>query len=394
MIQPIEHWWRLIQEPLDREKVKQELMLLYTAQRPHIAEIALQGRCPNTCLHCIYPPEYQKFNRTASVDEWLRMLDTILQRLDIRRYIFSGRYISSKEIEVIHRFTTANEDINCGLILDGDNLREQLQPIISLEPEWVDISVDGVSRDHDQQRNRPGGYRNTLELIRKVIDMGRIRRLNILTCLTTINAGGIVEMITELNRYGLRTFILSPVVVVNGARPSPSLKLTPKNLDCFLQELLLATPRLNDAWIEMALYDPRDLVALRATLNKDFSGPFCNGVHLEWILAGPTEVHVVYYPTSLSGITEVIVNSDGSIILPKAVAHGRIPSSLNLGYIDDLLGTDEPLAFMTCDKSIAFNTEELLHEHSRLHTWITASFHEKAILNNQSGGLYDDSFID
>jgi sulfatase maturation enzyme AslB (radical SAM superfamily) len=363
----ITKWKQILTSTETGERLRSELSDLYKITTPTVAEVVLQSHCPKSCQHCIYPPDYHIHNKNLESETWLAGLHNLYQRFDIRRYIFSGRHVGTKELKIISDFKSEHHDAQVGLIVDGVNLSENIDSIIELQPDWLDISIDGPEPVHDKQRNQIGDYKRTLQALDVIVRKSEINIINVLTCLTTINLNSVADMIIELNQKGLKNFFMSPVVVVKDLRPQSELEITNRALSDFLSNILDLSEKLDDAWLEISVYEPKDLAALIPKIHKLPEGPLYKEYFVEWIKPGPNEVHVVYYPASLAGVAEIIVNSDGAIILPRVVAYGKIPSRYNLGSITELSGDSAIDQFQAYqDNAIDFYYERLMSEKKHL----------------------------
>ena len=331
---PIEAWAELINSDYSRQELAERLRRIYRSRGPCYAEIILEGKCPNRCEHCIYHPDYPHFNKTLAPDKWFTILNRVITKLEMRKVIFDGRSYTHESLGIIRQFRRSFPEVLLGLISDGPNLEPYLGEIEEIAPDWIDISIDGLEEAHDQQRNRTGSFRVTHEVLRRLKASGKIPKINILTCLTTLNVDSVLDMIRMLNLEGFKNFFLSPFSYLDGYRPDPKLKLSKEEFAQFAADFVTVGASLSNAWLEIDIYEPVDLAALREYQPDFWSVLEFKDVHLECtIKRHGNEMHIVYYPLSLTGLVDFIVNCDGRIILPKTMAMGRIPASANLGSV-------------------------------------------------------------
>jgi hypothetical protein len=256
----------------------------------------------------------------------------IYSKLQMRRFIFDGRFYTHNSFEIIRWFRRSFPEASIGIIGDGTNLKAYLSDLEEIAPDWIDISLDGLEDAHDRQRNRIGSFGATLEVLRYLKASGRIPKINILTCLTTLNLNSVLDMIRMLNKEGFQNFFVSPISFLEGYRPSPKLKPSKQEFARFTSDFCNIAGSLSHAWLEIDIYEPVDVVALKEYKPDIFNGMHVKEANLEWVVEWEgNEIHVLYYPLSLTGLVDFILNCNGHVILPKTMAMGIIPASVNIG---------------------------------------------------------------
>jgi MoaA/NifB/PqqE/SkfB family radical SAM enzyme len=295
--------------------------------------------------------------------EWKKAFRVIHDKLGLKRLIFDGRALSEDSIWAIKYLKDSFEDVKVGLISDGISIEPFIKRLINFPPDWIDVSVDGLEEDHDKQRNQIGAFRKTIETLIQLKESGSFEKINTLTCLTTLNIESVPDMIMFLNERGIKNFFITPVSFLEGYRPAPELRPTEAEFVNFLNELLAMSRTLSDAWLEVDIYEAayfRAIKQLRRELFDDLEKDF---EHLELVKeSGTSEVHICYYPSSLTGVREFIVNSDGNIIPPKVMAIGNIPVELVFENICQLKGGSHTFEGFTNRKAFSFFLSEFLQE--------------------------------
>lgn len=360
-MQPIEIWWKLINaEPSDKE-MRMRLEQIYRENRPSIAEIIMNSHCPNQCLHCIYPSDYHQHNRNMNGEAWKTAFQFICEELDLKRFIFDGRAVTKESVQAIRLLKRDFPGVRVGLIADGISLEPFVEDIIDYPPDWLDVSVDGLEKDHDIQRNSEGSYRKTLEVLTRLKESEALEKINILTCLTRLNLKSVIGMIRLLNATGFLNFFITPVSVVKGHRPDPGLQPGNDGLTRWVRELAEATRSLSDSWVEVDIFDAAYGDAIH-TLGAELAGSYSMQYdHLDLeTRSRENEFHICYYPYSLAGIRELIINSNGDIIPTNVMAMGKIPDGMIFGNIFDW----EKEFFQKLPEKEAFSyyLEEILQE--------------------------------
>ncbi len=336
--QPIERWVKALGLPGD--KGLEELRLAYRENWPTQGELIFTGACEFTCQHCIYPPSYARENRSISVASWGRIFDEMFHDLGIRTFVYGGRSLTPQGLDVLAGLRHSFPDVQIGLIDNGISMLPVQERLGDVKASWIDISLDGQAGDHDLQRGRPGSYRAGLEGARWLVRNGLAPKVNILTCLTTFNRHSVIPMIRDLNAEGFKNFFITPVTVVKEMRSAAGLQVSAESFAEFVRELRDVLPLLDDAWVEFTLFSA-DYAEQVARLVPDvWTGFTTDREGLSWSESSQdsdvylgSELHVRYYPSSLTGTRELIVNTNGDVIVPKSMAAGKVINEHVLGNV-------------------------------------------------------------
>ncbi len=374
-IQPIERWMRAMCLPPD--DAVEELRMAYREYWPIQGELIFTGECKFQCQHCIYPPTFDRFNQGMPVNQWDCILQDLWQSLGIRAYIYSGRSVTIEGLAVLTNLRKIHPDVLMGVIDNGISLlahRNQLENVLL---DWIDISLDGQEREHDIQRGRSGSFRAGLEGALWLVRNALVPKVNILTCLTSLNWKSVIPMICDLNGMGFKNFFISPVTLVDGLRPSPALRLSPEDFVSFIDELRLIREKLSDAWVEVNLFSAADAENVAKLRPEIWSGFAMDRDGLLWSEGVPevmepgttTELYIRYLPSSLTGTRDFIINANGAVIVPKAIASDQIAEEHVVG---NLLHQQARNIVETLPNSIRFEfyVREFLHEQYLLRRFI------------------------
>lgn len=362
-LSPIERWQAALVSGSDRALA--ELRAAYQENWPTQGELIFTGTCEFACQHCIYAPSFAKQNRGLSIAEWEQALGNIAHGLGINTFVYGGRAVTEAGLEVLTSLRRQLPNAHIGLIDNGISMQPIQEQIADVGANWVDISLDGQEADHDLQRGRKGSYRAGLEGALWLAHNRLAPKVNVLSCLTTINRHSIIPMIRELNSLGFKNFFITPVTVVDGLRPSRDLQLSDKEFAGFIEEVRLALSLLDDAWVEINIFSASYAQAI-ARLSPEIWGGFSperDGLAWHESMAGEagTEFFVRYYPSSLTGTRELIVNTNGDVIVPKSMARGLVTQDQVLG---NLLRDDarEIVERLPVSQNFGFYLQELRYE--------------------------------
>ena len=335
---PIQRWEAAMR--FDEAKGAESLRKAYRENWPTQGELIMAGACEFQCQHCIYPPSYARLNHELAADWWNRILHDMYENLGIRTFVYGGRSVTREGLRVLLRLRERHSDVHIGLIDNGISMLRDHGRLQGIKPDWIDISLDGCESDHDRQRGRNGSYRAGLSGACWLVDNGIAPKVNILTCLTTINHCSVIPMVRELNQEGFKNFFITPVTIVDGARPSPHLRLNAREFIEFFEELCTMMSDLDEAWVEINMFSPvyaeyvaRLLPSVWSRFSMDRDSLLWHERYESSCGRKGNEIFVRYSPHSLVGTREFIVNTNGDVITPKSMVMGRISNKYLAGNL-------------------------------------------------------------
>ena len=366
-------WWLAAVSAVNqRAASKAGLQAVYRSRTPVQGEIVFTGACSYACQHCIYPPSFAASNKSLSVDDWEMIFGKLHDELGINSFVYGGRSVSKPGIRALASLRDALPGARIGLIDNAISYVPFKEQIVDLGLDWIDISVDGLEREHDEQRGVIGGFKETLNGLDWLVLKQAAPKINVLSCLTTINRHSLIPMIRELSERGLPNFFITPVSLLDGVRPNPSLRVSSEEFANFVFELEDALSSMNDVWVELLMFGAdyfSDLLWRRTGLAERFT-PSGDSLVYQASSAGrgtgvSNELYLRYFPISLNGIREFIVNTNGDFIFPKVAAYGQIPEH---GIAGNLL-QDSPAELyrdLPSLKQFDFYVDEFLKEQKML----------------------------
>lgn len=358
---PIDQWIKLI-HLVDNQDALEGLRQIYRDNYPTQGELIFTGACEFECAHCIYPPDYAKANRNLPVEQWEKIFQGLMTELGIDTFVYGGRSVTQRGIELLSRLRKLAPDACIGLIDNGVSMFRFREQLAELRLDWIDISLDGLEHDHDIQRGREGSFRQGLESALWLKERAVAPKVNILTCLTTINRHSVIPMIREVNALGFKNFFISPVTVVDGFRPDHSLMVTGTEFTDFIKELENAVPELDDAWVELNIFAAEYMRFIADSYPQlwDRLESQRDSFAMDMQQNG-NDFIMHYYPSSLTGVRELILNTNGDVIFPKVVAKGVIPQQDIAGSLLDRSALDVVRGIPKSDQ-FAFYWKEFLAE--------------------------------
>lgn len=332
---PIDIWWDLIHSDNDHVKIKQILKQVYESNLPTLGEIIFTSKCQFNCQHCIYPVDYSRFNTCLSLDQWKRIIKNIYDDLKIKTFIHCGRSMDDTGITVLEWMRQSFENIQIGLIDNGVSLIPYLDKLSVIQPDWIDISIDGLEREHDFQRNQVGSFKKALSTISYLELEDIAPKINTLICLTSLNKDSVIDLIAVMNKKGFKNFFISPVITFKDFGPSEKLKVLGDDLVYFIQNMYSSLHKFKDTWIEVNLfYEIEYLKYIKTFYSKLWHRFEFEQKHISCkMYRADNEFYINYYPLSLDGIRELTINSNGDVIFPQVMRKGQISDKDIIGNL-------------------------------------------------------------
>lgn len=191
----------------DDTKALEGLRGIYKDNIPIHSEFVVSAGCYHSCAHCIYPPDYDQYTTELPPSTWLEIALQLIRTLNMKTFVYSGRSLTSTGVQFLADLRKAEPDIQIGVIDNGHTCLEFREELAQIHPDWIDISLDGLEPDHDRQRRKTGSYRQALSSAMWFKENSISPKVNILTCLTTINRDSVLHMIREVNGLGFKIFL-------------------------------------------------------------------------------------------------------------------------------------------------------------------------------------------
>lgn len=331
--------WREALNAPERDAVHM-LSDIYRHFWPTQGELIFTGACSFQCAHCIYPASFARHSRGLKADQWIGLLQSLARDVGINTFVYGGRSINAEGVEVMQSVRASFPDAQIGMIDNGISMLPHLDQLYRVEANWFDVSLDGLAQDHDLQRVKPGSYDEGLRGALYLKEQGFAPRVNILTCLTTLNYRSVCAMIREVNALGFKNFFITPITLGDGVGPAPDLRLSRAQFHWFVKELKRTVVELDDAWVELLLFSADYAHDLAEELPELWRTGEVGRDEMYWDLgkfsgmdASANPLFIRYYPLSLTGIREMIINTNGEVIVPKAMAYGKVPPEMVLGNL-------------------------------------------------------------
>lgn len=342
-----ESWRKLVEDDsLSDEELKERLQDIHRAHLPSFAEIVVNPGCMNRCKHCIYPEDYACHNKALSVETWCGIIDDMYSRLKFRHFIFGGRGMNSDIIKVVRYVNSKYSDVKVGMIAEAFGLEMYWDEIKELRLDHLDVSIDGLKKGHDEQRNREGAFDLTVKMMGKLmggpVKNGNIRSLSILSTLTSLNRDELLPMFRFFNsKLGVKNFFIAPVTIINN-RPDASLKLGWKETFEFALEAQDFYRELKNAYVAFNIYEDEFGFWLKDNEREFYDRLIASGDYFEMgEKGGEVEFHFFWYPAAINSCREFIMNTNGDVFTGYVQAYGKIPEANIFGNVMSMRGNRE-----------------------------------------------------
>jgi hypothetical protein len=360
----IKEWLSLIGDKnLVEKERKAGLRKIYQSFRPKMAEMIMEGDCKHNCLHCFYAKNYSKIYPNLNFKDWEKIIKKINQALPINTYIHCGRMMNRKGIQILKFLRKNYPKMKIGLIDDGAAILPFLDDLVKIQPDWIDISVDGCEKSHNKQRNQAGRFQKTLKTI-KLLKQKRITpKINILTTITNINQKDILAMIRFLNqKTGLTNFFFSPVIDFKPWLDRSNLMISPDELIEIFKDLKQNLKDLDKLYLEFAFFEVDQIIGFLNQKIIEFKKAELEKNTLNWgFKENNASLTLSFEPFSLVGVKDCIINPAGKLIFNKSMAVGK---RLNQYLPADVLTDDIQKVYENLSKKPVFKIylEELEKE--------------------------------
>jgi len=358
-----QEWKNLIfSSSLTDDQLKRRLQRIYGVFFPKFAEILINPHCPNNCKHCFFPCNYHEHNKALGTKYWEKILSTLYKKLGFRHFIFSGRGLNNNLLYLVRYLKKNFGDVKVGIVADGPAIKKYYDGLCNTKLDHLDISIDGLERTHDSQRNYKGSFNITVEQIKKLLSWdgpvkkGNIGKLSILSTLTTLNKDEILPMITYFNKnFGIKNFFITPIAIYKDYGPKKSLKPSFKETARFMRETIRFFPKLIDSYVAFNIYEDEFPKYLKSKNQQVYNWLKPKNDLFEFSLnKGDNEFHLFWYPLAINGCREFIINSDGRILPGFVQGMGEIPDKYSFGNALEIKGNKKEF-FKSLTKKPAFN---------------------------------------
>lgn len=278
-----------------------------------------ERRCNLQCAHCIFQKETSTRHQSSSTKIDVAVRNIIRQMGTQPNVVHEGRIFQPDHLLWLSRVRAERPDALIGMIDNGSYLNHaDYLRSSGFKFDWLDISVDGTEKVHNQQRNSTDSFRAAIRGIREATNfLSPGGRVTSLFTLTTLNYLSVLEtcrlLPKQIQEWHITT--LSP------ARPE-------------IASLSVSTEELREAWHQVKAAAHLKSVFFRIYFADDFL-KLAEVVGQKKILgsAGRAKVDpaamqlevdgvtVIYYPQSVCTNETFVLDTDCFYRAPYSIAY-------------------------------------------------------------------------
>lgn len=217
---------------------------------PKYVAVTFEGNCNLRCKHCYWSHEQVQ---VPKVDDWSQQIQQLVAwGSDVA---YAGRVLSDKGAEFIQTYCRESGK-KVGIVDNGYTILKY--PAIMHLYEYVNISIDGVTCDHDAQRGKEGSCEVAWKAVHGLKKLGHDPIIS--SCVTPINIGHWEEFEKQICDSDTR-LSCTPVLGTEGNK-GRIVPFTDRELLKIFETLLSGCSKL------IKLYLPRDVLALMPILRE------------------------------------------------------------------------------------------------------------------------------
>jgi len=198
----------------------------------------INNMCNLKCKHCYVA--YEDDKNALSLNEWKRVFDEFIS-LGALTFGNVGREPTlswDKTKDLLCYFKAKRESIprlRFGLVTNGTLLdKSKIEELEVIQPNYVDISLDGTKDIHDYIRGI-GSYERTINNLKIMSNYNVIKKVFVSFTVNNINISTISELINILYDIGMKNILISPYITLD---KTDELYITDKEIINWIKKLL------------------------------------------------------------------------------------------------------------------------------------------------------------
>lgn len=210
-----------------------------------LIDLSVSNNCNLKCKHCYYGKSLLS-SPTLITKDWKSIIDYYYSH-GCRHFHFSGKESSLdyQTITLLKYIKFSYSDTYCGVITNGTGTLEYYS-LLSNHIDYIEISVDGLQKEHDFLRGKGVFNRvfQNLTNLQKIMDSSKI---NLSTSFYTGNIDSYVELIGHFSNIGIKKYFGTPIILLGNAISIRDKLISQQQFSQVIQETynLIATNNLN-----------------------------------------------------------------------------------------------------------------------------------------------------
>lgn len=199
-----------------------------------VADLFISNVCNLKCKHCYFGSS-KNIGAPLTLIEWIDAIH-LLYSVGIRHFHLSGKESSMcpDTLGIIRHIKATYPDCYVGLVSNGTGDYDYYEKLLLNNIDYIEFSIDGLESTHNfvRRKNVFEIVKNNLSLLRKHVD-----KLNISTCLNTLNLQEYFEVIKVFYKLGIRRFFVTPFLEKGFGADFKEYSVSSEDLDAFLESL-------------------------------------------------------------------------------------------------------------------------------------------------------------
>jgi MoaA/NifB/PqqE/SkfB family radical SAM enzyme len=330
-LESIDYWYNLIigNHFLPEKELIQRMINSLKKEYPFLCSFILERSCNLNCLHCFFQKENSSEKISQSINLEKRIINIISQLPLNSSIIHEGRTLKGWHIPILNKVKEKREDISVGLIDNGSFvLQKEALEKNNLLFDWIDISVDGLKKEHNLQRQNEKAFDMAIKGLKEAKKyIQKNGKITSLFTATKINYGSLAE-----------TFIyLTDKKLINELHVTPASKVFSRNNNIamdhnnwklFWEQFKKAKliGEKNNVNIYLKIYKLEDLISLSKVVGKteiiksfsDQENVLVGRGNISFIIDG---IRVLYIPMSICPSETFIIDADAKYRLPYCIEY-------------------------------------------------------------------------
>ncbi len=193
---------------------------IFTRKYPYPMEVSffINNICNLRCQHCYVA--YEENHNALSTEKWKKVFDELIL-MGALTFGNVGKEPTldwDKTKELLFYFKKKRQSVpklRFGFVTNGTLLDNQkIEDIEKIQPNYIDISLDGTKNIHDYIRGI-GNYDRTIDSLKTMSKYKIINKVFVSFTANKLNLPTIVKLIDILYRLGVKNILLSPYVTLD-----------------------------------------------------------------------------------------------------------------------------------------------------------------------------------
>jgi len=203
---------------------EQEVIDYLMNQKFSELSLFINNVCNLRCKHCYVGAK--DIEEDVGLDNWKSVIDEcISNNVKIIGIVGKEPLLSpDKTFKLINYIKQKSPKIIVGFVTNGILLPEYSNIISKMNVDYIDISIDGIDKEHDFIRGE-GSFGKTLKGIKSLIKSG-FPKDKIFLSITLTSKTNLKEIISFFDKENLTNFVISPYIFMSLIDSSLTCRLT------------------------------------------------------------------------------------------------------------------------------------------------------------------------